>query len=314
VLIGGIGSAGGYLAASGAAASLEPIWGWRILWLLNVPTGLLVVCLSRFIPESPRYLLQEGKVAEARLTLARFNVQLIPAPPHAARDPVDRASEFKQLFRRPQVMLTCTICLFGAAWGLVNWGFLTWLPTILRDYLHLNGLVANRLLAKSALFAVPGCVLVAWLYGCWSSKKTMVLFAILTSAVLSAFALVRPGDRQIWLSVLTVLLLTGLSGMIAMLSPYSAELYPTRLRATGTGLAASSSKAGGVVGPSAVACLLTACPGLAIPALALALPLLLAAVALWLNGRETTGKRLEEIQPPCPLEPRSRVGTPFTPH
>ena len=298
VLIGGLGSAGGYLAASGAAATLEPVFGWRVLWLLNVPTGLLVVLLSRFIPESPRFLLHEGKIDEAKRTLAKFNIELVPIPPGAVPDAADHATEFRQLFRKPYVVLTCTVCLFGAAWGLVNWGFLTWLPTILRDYLHLNGQVANRLLAKSALFAVPGCALVAWLYGFWSSKKTMVLFAVGTAIVLGSYALLQPGDSQAWFGLLTVLLLIGLSGMIAMLSPYSAELYPTKLRATGTGVTASSSKVGGVVGPSAVACILSAFPGLAVPALSLAIPLLVAAVVLWVNGRETSGKRLEEIQQP----------------
>jgi putative MFS transporter len=296
VLVGGLGSAGGYLAASGAAAWLEPILSWRILWLLNVPTGLLVILLSRFIPESPRFLLHEGKVDEAKRTLARFNIELVPVAPEALREETDGSRRFSELFRQPYLLLTGTVCLFGVAWGLVNWGFLYWLPTILRDDLHLDGRIANHLLANSALFAVPGAVLVAWLYGFWSSKKTMVLFAIGTAVVLGAFATFKPGDNPAWFSLLTVLLLIGLSGMISMLSPYSAELYPTKLRATGTGISASSSKAGGIVGPSAVACILSAFPGLAIAAGTLAAPLLVAAVALWVNGRETSGKGLEEIQ------------------
>jgi putative MFS transporter len=296
VLVGGLGGAGGYLAASGSNALLEPTFSWRILWLLNVPTGLLVILLSRLIPESPRFLLQEGKVDEARLTLARFGVELVPVPAAAAQEPAGHSREFNQLFRRPYVLLTVTVCLFGGAWGLVNWGFLTWLPTILRDDLHLDGQIANRLLARSALFAAPGCLLVAWLYGFWSSKKTMVLFALVTAAVLAGFATFKAGDSPAWFSALTVMLLIGLSGMIAMLSPYSAELYPTRLRATGTGVSAGSSKVGGVVGPPAVAFILSACPGLAVPALALAVPLLVAAAALWINGRETSGRGLDEIQ------------------
>jgi putative MFS transporter len=296
VLIGGLGSAGGYLAASGAAAWLEPLLSWRILWLLNVPTGLLVVLLSRFIPESPRFLLHEGKVDEAKRTLAKFGIELVPVPPGAAGETADNSREFKELFHKPYVSLTLTVCLFGIGWGLVNWGFLNWLPTILRDDLHLDGKIANHLLARSALFAVPGAGLVAWLYGFWSSKKTMVLFAIGTAAVLGVFATFKPGDSPALFSVLTVLLLIGLSGMISMLTPYSAELYPTKLRATGTGISASSSKAGGIVGPPAVAVILSAFPGLAIPALSLAVPLLVAAVALWVNGRETSGRGLEEIQ------------------
>jgi MFS transporter, putative metabolite:H+ symporter len=290
VLMGGLGTAGGYLAASGAAAWLEPIFSWRILWLLNLPTGLLVILLSRFIPESPRFLLHEGWVDEAKNNLARFGIELVPVPKDAEREMVNHATEFKQLFRKPYAVLTLTVCTYGVAWGLVNWGFLTWLPSILRDYLQMDGKIAYQLLAKSALFAAPGCLLVAWLYGFWSSKRTMILFAVGTAAVLAEFATFKPGVSPATFSLTTVLLLIGLSGMIAMLSPYSVELYPTKLRASGGGVTASSSKVGGVAGPSAVALIMTASPSLAIPALSLTAPLLLAAVALWINGKETSGK------------------------
>ncbi len=308
VLLGGLGSAGGYLAASAAAAWLEPIFSWRVLWLLNLPTGLLVVLLSRFIPESPRFLLHDGRVAEAQHSLARFGIKLVPASATAPRETASQAVEFKQLFRKPYLTLTLTVCFYGVAWGLVNWGFLTWLPSILRDYLHLNDKIAYQLLAKSALFAMPGCVLVAWLYGFWSSKRTMVFFAIGTAATLAGFATFKPDDSQTLFSLLTVALLIGLGGMIAMLLPYSTELYPTKLRASGGGLTASSSKIGGVVGPSAIALILTAFPGLTIPALSLAAPLLLAAAALWLTGKETAGKRLEELQETLDNLPTRKYG------
>jgi len=295
VLLGGLGTVGGYLAASGAAAGLEPMFSWRILWLLNVPTGLLVILLRRFIPESPRFLLHEGRVDEARHTLAAFDIELVPVSKDAPPTLVNHATEFKQLFRKPYLLITVTVCIYGLAWGLVNWGFLTWLPTILRDYLHLDGQIANRLLAKSALFAIPGCLLVAWLYGRWSSKKTMILFALGTAAVLVGFSRFKAGDSQALFSLLTIMLLFGLGGMISMLSPYSVELYPTKLRATGGGVVASSSKVGGVVGPSSVAFILTIFPGLAVPSLMMAAPLVVAAIILWFKGRETTGKRLEDI-------------------
>jgi len=295
VLLGGLGSAGGYLAASGCAAWLEPTFSWRILWLLNLPTGLLVVLLSRFIPESPRFLLHEGRVDEANHNLARFGIELIPATEEPPRE-TSHAVEFRQLFCKPYLALTLTVCFYGLAWGLVNWGFLTWLPSILRDYLHMDDKIAFQLLAKSALFAVPGSIVVASLYGFWSSKRAMIVFAIGTAAVLGSFAAFKPGCSQALFSLMTALLLIGLGGMIAMLLPYSAELYPTKLRASGGGVTASSSKVGGIVGPSAVALIMTASPGLAIPALSLAAPLLLAAAALFMTGKETSGKRLEELQ------------------
>lgn len=295
VLVGGLGTSGGYLAASGAAAWLEPIYSWRILWLLNVPTGFLVILLSRFIPESPRFLLHMGRVEEAARTLSRFGIQLVRRTTAVSAEVANHS--MRQLFRKPYAATTFAVCIYGVAWGLVNWGFVLMLPTIMQDFLQLDGKIANRLLAKSALTAVPGCLVVSWLYGFWSSKRTLVIFAIATSVVLAGFSTIKGGDNYnpTLLSVLTVALLVGLSGMISMLPPYSVELYPTKLRATGGGLTASSSKLGGVIGPRAIAVILTAFPGFAIPALTLAAPLLIAAVALWINGRETSGRRLEEI-------------------
>jgi putative MFS transporter len=208
-----------------------------------------------------------------------------------------------QLFRKPYAAGTLAVCIYGVAWGLVNWGFVLMLPTIMHDYLQLDSKIASRLLAKSALIAVPGCLVVSWLYGFWSSKRTLVLFAIGTSLVLGGFATVKSGAdyNEVLFSVLTVMLLVGLSGMISMLPPYSVELYPTKLRATGGGLTAGSSKFGGVLGPQIVAMILATFPGFMIPAIAVAVPLLIAAVALWINGRETSGRRLEEIsQAPAP--------------
>jgi MFS transporter, putative metabolite:H+ symporter len=39
VLVGGIGTIGGYFAASELSALLQPFFGWRIMWFLNLPTG-----------------------------------------------------------------------------------------------------------------------------------------------------------------------------------------------------------------------------------------------------------------------------------
>ncbi|MBS0479664.1 MAG: MFS transporter, partial [Proteobacteria bacterium] len=64
VLVGGLGAVGGYFAASGLSALLQPVFGWRILWLLNLPTGLTLVLFAGLIPESAKFLLARGREAE----------------------------------------------------------------------------------------------------------------------------------------------------------------------------------------------------------------------------------------------------------
>src|ERR1041385_710583 len=85
------------------------------------------------------------------------------------------------------------------------------------------------------------------------------------------------------------------TGVVSMLSPYAAEVYPTELRGTGSGLAAASSKLGGMIGPPLVGTLLTGVGGIAIPALVTALPIGVAAIAMIFLGEETRARALEQI-------------------
>ncbi len=109
---------------------------------------------------------------------------------------------------------------------------------------------ASAVLAKAAILAVPCIGVVVWLYHRWSSFRALVLFIALTALSLLAFAVID------WLQlrseaiiiVCTVSLLVTISGVIAMLIPYAAEIYPVHLRGTGSGVIAASSKFGGIVG------------------------------------------------------------------
>ena len=306
VLHGGLGAAVGYLVAAGLAAWLEPQFTWRMLWFAGLPTGLVLLVLNYWIPESPRYLLEHGRVEDAEAVMRRYGIEITTAPealvkttasaPSAIQAPRSRARA-RSLFKPPYLGHTITVLAYGLSWGLVNWGFLTFLPTILRDR-GLSAVAANRLLFLSALIAVPGTVIVAYLYGLWSSKRSMILFALVTCASLGAFAVVDPGGggrNAGMLMPLVVLLLLGSGGIISMLSPYTAEVYPTRLRGTGSGLAAGSSKLGGIVAPPLAAWILAASPGFAAIGLIVAIPVAVSAVVLAIAGVETRDRGLEEL-------------------
>lgn len=306
VLHGGLGTVGGYLVASGLAALLEPHFAWRILWFAGLPTGLLLIVLNRWIPESPRFLLEHGRFDEAESVMARYGVVVepgaaTPPPPQiAAAQAVDSASaapRLLRLFRRPYLGQTLAIASYGLGWGLVNWGFLTFVPAILQDR-GVEAGAASRILFESAQFAVPGTVLVAVLYGMWSSRKSMVLFAVCTAAALVGFAVLDPGSGGVegpWLLPLSVVLLVSSGGVISMLSPYTAEVYPTHLRGTGSGLAAGSSKLGGILGPPLVASLAAASSGFGLVAGVLALPILGSAAIVAVMGIETRNRPLEDL-------------------
>jgi putative MFS transporter len=303
VLHGGMGTVGGYLVAAGLAALLEPQYTWRILWFAGLPTGLMVLVLNRWIPESPRFLLEKGRAQEAEEVMARYGIVLTsPAP---AAQEVAAPQPRHGVFARRYLMHTLTVISYGVGWGLVNWGFIMFIPTVLRDQGVAAG-SASRLLFFSALIAVPATIVCAALYGLWSSRKSMILFAFITVASLIAFAVVDPGSASGnpgWLMPLTVLLLIGSGGVISMLSPYTAEVYPTALRGTGSGIAAASSKIGGIAAPPIVAMILAITPGFTVLALAIAAPMLVSLIILTIGAVETRGRGLEELSPVRTGEP-----------
>jgi putative MFS transporter len=293
VVIGGD-IAGAYIITSWLASELVPQFSWRILWLLGAPTGILLVLLNRWIPESPRYLLATGRDAEARAVMNRYGAMVVEEQSELEIEQHVK-KQWTQLFRQPLLSQTVAISLLGIGVGLVLFGFNLWIPSNLRK-LGFNEVTADRILRDSALIGFPFTFVIAWMYGFWSSKKTIILLAVLTAAAL--FGLSIAGDAVVTnrplLYLLLVIPIWGINSVTAVLSVYSAEIYPTRIRSRGTGLAAGASKAGGVMIIALVA-LGVAAPSLAATTLVGAIPMALAAVAILFFGVETRNRRLEQI-------------------
>ena len=294
VLIGGD-VAGAYIITSWLAAALVPAFSWRILWLVGLPTGVFLILLSRWIPESPRFLLAHGRTEEAAAIMQRYGAALVREPHTLIDAPLPAATAVPQLLRPPFLRATVLVVLFGLGIGLVSFGFQLWIPSNLQK-LGFGQAEASRLLRNSALIGFPLNFLVAWLYGFWSSKRTLILVSGLTA--LSLFGFVVAGNsvaaNRVLLYVLLIMPIWGISSVVAVLSAYSAEIFPTRLRSQGGGLAAAASKFGGLLIIALVA-VAVAAPSIAETALIGALPMALAALAVAFFGVETRNRQLEDI-------------------
>jgi len=290
VLVGGLGAVGGYAAASLIAAWLEPIFSWRILWLANLPSGLMLVALGAFIPESAKFLMARGRHDEAQKVMKLFGSTMHRVSPDEPAAPRGTASApAGRLFTGKLAALSLTaIC-----WGLVNFGLLLWLPVelIARGY---SMKVSSKLLAASALIALPTVFVVAWIYHAWSTRKSLLAAIVITLLGLAGVLWLALSDHAS--PVLPVaLLIVGSNGIIAMLLPYCAESFPLRIRGRATGWVAACSKLGGVIAQALA--IMAIVPTLAASALMIAVPMALSFLLVARFGRETRGADLRDLDP-----------------
>lgn len=296
VLIGGD-VAGAYVIMSWLASTIgaPDRYGWRMLWLVGIPISVILVLLNRWIPESPRFLLQHGRETEARAIMERYGAVVVKAD-ESEFDVEERVhGHFGQVFRKPFTGLTAVLVALALGIGVVQYGFQQWIPSNLQK-LGYDEVNASKLLRDSALIGFPLNFPIAFLYGFWSSRKTIILMAAMTAAALIGFVLAgeRVADNSALLHVLLVVPIWGISSLTAVTAAYASEIYPTRIRARGTGLAAAGTKLGGVLILAAVAAAVAA-PSISVTALLGAVPLVGAIVLITLFGVETRKKALEQI-------------------
>jgi putative MFS transporter len=301
VLLGGIGTIGGYFATSELSALLQPHFGWRIMWLLGFPTGLILIALSPLLPESARFLLEMGRFEEARETLARYGAVITADQRVAAtsdivakNNPVGQQSSIP-VKSGPRFGLSAALTLAALAWGFVNFGVLLWLPASLIAEGRSVGLT-SALIAQSALIAVPTVAVATYLYSLWSTKRVLILAIGITTLGLLA-TLLRNNRTLPFLSnplVSVSLLIVGTSAVISILMPYAAESFPVRQRGRATGWVAGCSKIGGVMAQGLAALALV--PAFGVAAGAIAIPTVASLLLITAFGHETRGRDLRDLE------------------
>jgi MFS transporter, putative metabolite:H+ symporter len=218
--------------------------GWRWVVLLGSVSAIFVWFIRRGIPESPRWLIARGHLAEAERIVrgmeARVSLEaggeLVPESVRAA-SASDRV-KFVRIFQPPYLGRTLMLTVFQLAQTIGYYGFSSWVPTLLIA----AGIRTTASLQYSfviAMFAPVGPLLIQGIADRFERKWQIVWSAVCIGAFGLLFA---RQHAPLWLIVLGVMLTCSNNWMSVAFHAYQAELFPTRVRAQAVGFVYSWSR------------------------------------------------------------------------
>jgi putative MFS transporter len=228
------------------AIAFLPLGGgaWRLMLLMGALFAVVILALRRQIPESPRWLNSRGRGREATQIvqqLTRRDVQLA-----SAAHPTSR--HWLELFSKNLWRATVFGCGFWFAYDVAFYGISIFTPTLLTPFTHGSSLKASVGAAIVSVLGLIGAGIGLVLVDRWGRRPLIITaFAGLTVSLVALALFPSP-------AFVALVVLFAAAELFANMGPgvldfvYLTELFPTSLRASGTGLGTAVSRVGAILG------------------------------------------------------------------
>uniref|UniRef100_A0A8D0GSP0 Solute carrier family 22 member 4 n=1 Tax=Sphenodon punctatus TaxID=8508 RepID=A0A8D0GSP0_SPHPU len=223
---------------------------WRMLLLALTVPGVFCVPLWWIIPESPRWLISQGRFKEAEIIIRKAaKTNGIPAPAVLFDSTEIQDMKSKQqpkaivldLFRTTNIATITIMSLL--LWMFTSIGYFG--LSLNTPNLHGNAYLNCFL---SAIIEVPAYV-IAWLLLRTLPRRYSIAGTLFLGGGVLLFIQLVPADLHVLSVILVMLGKFGITSAFSMLYVYTAELYPTLVRNMAVGATSMSSRVGSIIAP-----------------------------------------------------------------
>lgn len=253
---------------------VQPAFGWRAVFIVGVLPALIVLYVRRTVKETQRFEAEKARRSDLK-----------------ARGEVFQ-NTITQLFKDPKLRKHVAIgAALTSADLIVLWAFLTFAPMYLSQERGFSIVKSSSWFIVYNLGAAAGYLLWGLIADKIGRKPTFLVYILLSLIFTPLFMLWAPNTT--WLMICGVLAGFGTLGIYSGFTVYYPELFPTRLRGTGTTFAPQLGRVISVAGPYVIGAMaLSVGYGVAISLACLTW--VWALIALFF-APETKGRVLEEI-------------------
>ena len=286
----------GWLVAALISYLLIPKFGWEVAFIIGALPALYVFLIRLHMPESIRYLISKGRVDEARKIIFTLEKQLgVQSKPFDNEIEEESTPIFKLnvlTLWKPSFRVR-TLMLWLAWFGIVfsYYGIFMWLPSIVFTQ-GFEVVKTFEYVLIMTLAQLPGYFAAAWLVDIIGRRYTLSSFLLMSGICAYFFGNAETASNLLMWGAAMSFFNLGAWGVIYTYTP---ELYPTAIRALGSGWAAGFGRIGGMLAPMLVGVLLAHSAQINLIFLMFASVFVIISVIVLSLGIESKKKSLEEI-------------------
>ncbi len=273
--------------------------GWRWVVAIGSAGALFVWIIRLAVPESPRWLLQQGRIPEAAAITARIEAQVLadrrgePLPPPAAHatERAEAPGNFAEIFSPQYRTRTVMLMVFQFFQTFGFYGFAAWVPTLIAQQLGIN-LSGSLLYSFVIAIANPFGPLLAMSFADKFERKWQLVGAAIGVGV---FGVLFSLQTTINLLVVFGVLITLCNNILSnTFHGYQTELFPTRVRARAVGFTYSFSRISTVFASFIIGFFLQTAGTKGVFGL-IAFAMLMVVLSIGIFGPRTNDRELEQI-------------------